>query len=51
MLDDQYNPQIMTSGNNVYVVWTDNTAGNGDILLLFKRSKDGGASFIVHQLI
>ena len=32
------NPQIMTSGNNVYVVWTDTTtAGPEDILLLFKR--------------
>ncbi|MDW0315199.1 MAG: hypothetical protein QN716_07480, partial [Nitrososphaeraceae archaeon] len=23
-------PSLATSGNNVYVVWTDNTTGNGD---------------------
>src|SRR5918996_4526525 len=31
------------SGSNVYVVWTDNATGNGDIY--FKRSADNGTSF------
>jgi hypothetical protein len=35
--------QILVNQNNVYVVWTDNTTGNGDIY--FKRSVDNGTSF------
>ncbi|MGA9151976.1 MAG: PDZ domain-containing protein, partial [Candidatus Nitrosopolaris sp.] len=39
-----YLPRITTNGkNNVYVVWTDNSPGNYNIL--FTRSLDGGASF------
>jgi hypothetical protein len=39
-----YLPKIATNGkNNVYVVWTDNSPGNYNIL--FTRSLDGGASF------
>ena len=33
-------PQIAAQGNNVYVVWQDNTPGNYDILL--KRSPNNG---------
>jgi hypothetical protein len=40
---NSYEPQIAVSENNVYVVWTDNTTGNGDIY--FKRSSDNGTSF------
>ena len=36
-------PAIAVSGNNVHVVWEDDTPGNIDIL--YKRSTDGGASF------
>ena len=36
-------PSIGVSGNNVYVVWRDNTPGNFDIL--YRRSTDGGSSF------
>ena len=36
-------PSLATSGNNVYVVWTDNTTGNGDVYL--KRSVDNGTTF------
>ena len=36
-------PRIASSWNNVYVVWTDSTPGNFDIL--FKRSTDGGHDF------
>ena len=36
-------PAIAISGNNVYVVWDDNTSVNFDII--YKRSTDGGASF------
>jgi hypothetical protein len=39
-----YFPRIATDGNNsVYVVWTDNSPGNYNIL--FTKSVDGGASF------
>jgi hypothetical protein len=34
---------IAASGNNVYVVWQDNTPGSYDIL--YRRSTDGGSSF------
>ena len=42
---DSDSPQIAVSGNNVYVVWSDETTttGNGDIF--FARSTDGGATF------
>jgi hypothetical protein len=36
-------PAVAASGNNVYVVWTDNTPGNAEIL--YRRSTDGGATF------
>jgi hypothetical protein len=36
-------PKIATSGNNVYVVWSDTTTGNGDIY--FKASTSNGANF------
>jgi hypothetical protein len=42
-IGSSYEPQIVISGNNVYVVWTDNTTGSGDIY--FKRSVDNGTSF------
>jgi hypothetical protein len=42
-IGSSYGPKIVISGNNVYVVWTDNTTGNGDIY--FKRSVDNGTSF------
>lgn len=36
-------PALAASDNNVYVVWSDDSLGNFDIL--FRRSTDGGASF------
>jgi len=36
-------PQLAASGDNVYVVWRDNTTGNNDIL--FRGSDDAGANF------
>jgi glutaredoxin len=36
-------PQLAANGNNVYVVWTDDTRGNNDIE--FKASHDNGNSF------
>ncbi len=36
-------PEVITSGNNVYAVWMDNTSGNYDIF--FAKSTDGGTSF------
>jgi len=36
-------PQIATSGNNVYVVWSDNQAGNNEIF--FANSTNNGAIF------
>ena len=37
-------PTIAVSGNNVHVVWEDNTAGNR-IDILYRRSLDGGNTF------
>jgi hypothetical protein len=37
------NPAIAVSGNAVYVVWSDNTSGNNEIL--FIKSTDAGANF------
>ena len=31
-------PQIATQGNNVYVVWQDNTSGNYDIMFTYSRT-------------
>jgi hypothetical protein len=36
-------PAVAASGNNVYVVWYDDTPGNIDIF--YRRSTNGGASF------
>ena len=36
-------PQITSEGNNVYVVWKDNTPGNNDIF--FTVSRDSGQTF------
>ena len=38
-----FDPQIATSGNNVYVTWQDNTPGNADIF--FAASNNNGTSF------
>jgi hypothetical protein len=37
------NPQLAVSGNNIYAVWSDNSAGDYDIFL--SRSADGGGNF------
>jgi len=36
-------PQVTASGNNVYVVWLDDTPGSRDVFL--RRSNDGGNTF------
>jgi len=36
-------PSIAVSGNNVHIVWYDQTPGNSEIF--YRRSTDGGASF------
>jgi hypothetical protein len=36
-------PHIAATGNNVYVIWTDNTTGNGDVY--FKASLENGNKF------
>jgi hypothetical protein len=40
---DSNSPQIVSEGNNVYVVWTDGTTGNADTL--FAASTDNGQTF------
>jgi hypothetical protein len=39
-----HHPAIAVNGNNVYVVWHDESPGNFDIF--YRRSTDGGASFV-----
>ena len=41
---DSTNPSIAISGNNVHVVWDDDTPGNQDIF--YRRSIDGGSTFL-----
>ena len=41
--ENSFDQQIAALGNKSYVVWADETTGNGDIY--FKRSTDGGATF------
>ena len=36
-------PAISASGNNAYVIWSDNTPGNNEII--FRASTDGGKTF------
>jgi hypothetical protein len=38
-----FEPRISASGNNIYVVWTDNTEGSNDVY--FIRSTNNGLSF------
>jgi hypothetical protein len=38
-----FEPRIAASGNNVYVVWRDNTPGNNEIF--FKASNNNGSTF------
>jgi hypothetical protein len=40
---DSGRPAIAVSGNNVYVVWNDDSAGNREIF--YRKSTDGGATF------
>ena len=46
--EDTFDPQISSSGNNVYVVWEDFTPGNADIFFAF--STDNGQTFSIHNL-
>ena len=44
--EDSLAPQISSEGNNVYVVWQDDTPGDDDIFdIFFARSTDGGLTF------
>jgi ethanolamine utilization microcompartment shell protein EutL len=36
---------VAVSGNNVYVVWSDDTLGTGNFEILYEKSTDGGATF------
>jgi hypothetical protein len=38
-----YNPRLAVSGNNIHVVWYDNTPGNDEIF--YKRSTDSGTTW------
>lgn len=42
-------PNIAIDGNNVYIVWEDNTYGNSDIF--FRSSKNGGATWSLKKNI
>jgi ethanolamine utilization microcompartment shell protein EutL len=40
-----YPVNLGVSGNDVYVVWSDETPGTGNSEILYRKSGDGGASF------
>lgn len=40
-----YNPQIVTFGENVYIVWEDDEGNSGNSDIFFIRSSDGGNTF------
>ena len=42
-----YDPAIAVDGSNIYVVWDDDTPGNGEIY--FKKSDDGGATWTTQK--
>jgi len=49
-LGNSSEPQIAASGNNVYVVWTDETTINGKSDIFFRKSTDGGNTFTFMNL-
>ena len=40
-----FNPRMAFSGNNVYVIWQDDTGNTGNTSIFFQKSSDGGATF------
>ena len=44
-LGSSESPVIALSGNNVHVVWADDTLTPGNFDILYRRSLDGGATF------
>jgi hypothetical protein len=42
-------PQVAAAGNNVYVVWGDNTSGEAEVL--FTKSTDNGVTFSAPKII
>jgi hypothetical protein len=43
--EDSIDPQISSTGNNVYVVWRDFSISNNDIIISFATSDDNGQNF------
>jgi hypothetical protein len=43
---DSANPNIAVSGNNVYIVWEDDTTGGAEIILVFIVINNG-ANFLL----
>ncbi|HSB57347.1 MAG TPA: sialidase family protein, partial [Nitrosopumilaceae archaeon] len=44
-IDDSSSPQIVASGSNVYVVWTELDSGPGGLEIFTRSSQDDGTSF------
>ena len=44
-IGNSFNPRIAVSGNNVFVIWQDDTGNTGNTSLFFQKSSDGGATF------
>ena len=40
-----FTPEIAVSGNNIHVVWSDSSPGNGNSDVFYRRSTDGGNTF------
>jgi hypothetical protein len=44
-IGSSFNPRMAFSGNNVYVIWQDDTGNTGNTSIFFQKSSDSGATF------
>jgi len=44
-IGSSFNPQLAVSGENVYVIWQDDTGNTGNTSIFFRKSSDSGANF------
>jgi hypothetical protein len=47
---DSFFPAMAVNGSNIYVVWQDYRLGNGNYEIYFKKSNDGGVTWMTERL-